>query len=71
MFGSLRPSRSRNSFLDVQVRRDANFDIYNAFNSDAVLTEQTAYSGANGGAWLLPTTVLQGRIIKFGVRWDF
>ncbi len=50
---------------------DANFDIYNAFNSDAVLSENAAYSGANGGAWLLPTTVLQGRIIKFGVRWDF
>ncbi len=50
---------------------DANFDIYNAFNSDAVLSEQSAYSGTNGGAWLLPTTVLQGRIIKFGVRWDF
>jgi hypothetical protein len=50
---------------------DANFDIYNAFNSDTVLTENTAYSGTNGGAWLLPTTVLQGRIIKFGVRWDF
>jgi len=50
---------------------DANFDIYNALNSDAVLSEQTAYSGANGGAWLTPTSVLQGRIIKFGVRWDF
>ena len=51
---------------------DANFDIYNAFNSDAVLTETAAYSSTtNAGAWLLPTTVLQGRIIKFGVRWDF
>ena len=50
---------------------DANIDIYNALNSDAVLSEQTAYSGTNGGAWLLPTTVLQGRIVKFGVRWDF
>jgi hypothetical protein len=50
---------------------DLNFDIYNALNSDAVLTEQAAYSGTNGGAWLLPTSVLQGRIIKFGARWDF
>jgi hypothetical protein len=50
---------------------DANFDLYNTFNSDAVLTENTTYSGAGGGAWLLPTTVIQGRIIKFGVRWDF
>jgi len=37
-----------------------------------VLTETAAYSSTtNAGAWLLPTTVLQGRIIKFGVRWDF
>ncbi len=50
---------------------DANFDIYNAFNSDAVLLENAAYTGANGGAWQLPTSVIQGRIIKFGVRWDF
>ena len=50
---------------------DANFDIYNSFNSDAVLTETAGYSGTNGGAWLLPTSVLQARIIKFGVRWDF
>jgi hypothetical protein len=50
---------------------DANFDIYNAFNSDAVLTESPTYAGANGGAWLLPTSVIVGRIIKFGGRWDF
>jgi hypothetical protein len=50
---------------------DANFDIYNAFNSDAVLTESATYSGTNGGAWQLPTSVIQGRIIKFGVRLDF
>jgi Carboxypeptidase regulatory-like domain len=50
---------------------DANFDLYNTFNSDAVLTENATYSGAGGGAWLLPTSVIQGRIIKFGVRWDF
>jgi hypothetical protein len=50
---------------------DANFDLYNAFNSDAVLLENATYSGANGGAWLLPTSVIQGRIVKFGVRLDF
>ena len=50
---------------------DANFDIYNAFNSDAVLTESPTYAGANGGAWRLPTSVIVGRIIKFGGRWDF
>src|SRR3989441_1183166 len=50
---------------------DANFDIYNSFNSDAVLSETTTYSGVNGGAWRKPTAVIQGRIFKFGMRWDF
>jgi hypothetical protein len=50
---------------------DANFDIYNAINSDAALTMASAYSGVNGGAWLRPTAIIQGRIFKFGVRWDF
>jgi hypothetical protein len=50
---------------------DANFDIYNSFNSDAQLALTTGYSGVNGGTWLRPTSVIQGRIIKFGFRWDF
>jgi len=50
---------------------DANFDIYNSFNSDAQLALNTTYSGVNGGTWLRPTSVIQGRIIKFGFRWDF
>ena len=35
------------------------------------LSENATYSGANGGAWQLPTSVIQGRIVKFGVRLDF
>jgi hypothetical protein len=50
---------------------DANFDIYNALNSDAVLSETATYAGVNGGAWRRPTGVIQGRIFKFGMRWDF
>ena len=50
---------------------DANFDIYNAINSDAALGETTAYAGTNGGAWRRPTAAVQGRIFKFGMRWDF
>ena len=50
---------------------DANFDIDNALNSDAALPENATYCGTNSGAWLLPTSVIQGRIITFGFRWDF
>ncbi|MEP7304991.1 MAG: TonB-dependent receptor [Acidobacteriota bacterium] len=50
---------------------DANFDVYNSFNSDAILALTTGYSGVNGGTWLRPTSVIQGRIVKFGMRLDF
>jgi hypothetical protein len=50
---------------------DANFDICNALNSDAALAENITYTGPSGGAWRRPTGVIQGRIFKFGMRWDF
>ena len=48
-------------------RMDLNLDIYNALNSDAILTQQNAY----GGAWTRPLTVIQPRFLKFSARWDF
>ena len=48
-------------------RLDLNVDLYNAFNSDAILTEL----GAFGPVWRLPTTVIQPRFVKFAVRYDF
>jgi hypothetical protein len=50
---------------------DANFDIYNALNSDAATAENQTYTTPGGGAWRRPTGVIQGRIFKFGMRWDF
>ena len=47
------------------------FDIYNAFNARPVLGVTTRYSGATGGAWLRPTSTLVGRLLKFGVQFDF
>jgi len=46
---------------------DANVDFFNAFNSDAVLTEL----GSFGPVWRLPTGIIQPRFAKFSVRYDF
>jgi hypothetical protein len=46
---------------------EASMDVYNLFNSDAILTQQPAY----GSAWRRPTTVIQPRFIKFTGRFDF
>jgi hypothetical protein len=48
-------------------RVDLNVDFYNAFNSDAVITEIFAV----GPAFRRPTTVIQPRFVKFAARWDF
>jgi hypothetical protein len=48
-------------------RLDLNVDFFNAFNSDAVITEISAF----GPAFRRPTTVIQPRFVKFGARWDF
>jgi carboxypeptidase family protein len=48
-------------------RIDFNVDLYNAFNSDAVVGEL----GSVGPVWRLPTTIIQPRFVKFAARWDF
>ena len=46
---------------------EGNLDLYNAFNSDAILTQQNAF----GTAWQRPLTVIQPRFVKLSARWDF
>jgi hypothetical protein len=46
---------------------DLNVDLYNAFNSDAILQEVQNY----GVAWRNATSVIQPRFVKFAARWDF
>ena len=47
------------------------FDIFNAFNARPVLNDITRYTGTTGGAWLRPTSTLVGRLLKFGVQFEF
>jgi Carboxypeptidase regulatory-like domain len=46
---------------------DLDVDLYNAFNSDAILSQQDAYTATYQNA----TSVIQPRFLKFQVRWDF
>jgi hypothetical protein len=48
-------------------RVQANVDLYNMFNASPVLAQNNTY----GAAWLIPTQVLQGRLVKFGLQFDF
>jgi hypothetical protein len=54
----------------IQMRRlraQGQFDMYNLFNSSAVLAE----SGAYGAAWQRPSAVIPARLFKFGVQLDW
>jgi hypothetical protein len=44
-----------------------NVDLYNAFNSDAILSEQQNY----GVTWRNAQGVIQPRFVKFYARLDF
>jgi len=46
---------------------DLSMDLYNAFNSDAILGQQNTY----GVAWQDANTVIQPRFVKFQARFDF
>ena len=48
-------------------RVDLNLDVFNAFNSDAILVQNNTF----GAAWQRPITVIQPRFVKLSARWDF
>ena len=43
------------------------FDVFNVFNANAVLSQNNTF----GSAWQRPQSILQGRLVKFGVQVDF
>jgi len=54
-------------------RATVNFDIYNAFNANTILTYNNAFAIAPTGAvtWQQPTQILQARFFKIGGQFDF
>jgi hypothetical protein len=52
-----------------RTRTNVGFDIYNILNASPVLTYNPAFTP--GGNWLVPTSVLQSRFVKFTASIDF
>jgi hypothetical protein len=50
-------------------RAIVSLDLYNAMNSDTVLSYNETY--IPGGRWLIPTEVLMARTAKITVQYDF
>src|SRR5262245_17302808 len=56
--------------LGGSARVQANFDIYNLFNENTVLNEQTRYDPANN-RWRNAIQIMGGRLIKMGAQLNF
>lgn len=54
-------------FRSGSRRVQANLDLYNMLNGAAVLAQNNNF----GTAWLVPSQVLQGRLIRFSGQFDF
>ena len=50
-----------------RMRIQGMLDVYNAFNANTVLGVNTRF----GSLWLQPTSILAGRLLKFGTQIDF
>ena len=61
--------RFSRTFPIMRGRLQAMFDVYNALNGAAILGVNNTF--AVGGAWRSPSTILDSRIVKFGVQYDF
>ena len=51
-------------------RLEAQMDLYNMLNGNAILSQNNTY-GTNGASWLVPQSILSARLLKFGVQMDF
>jgi hypothetical protein len=53
-----------------RTRLQANFDLFNVLNSNAVLQQQNVY-GRDGASWQRPTLVLLARLAKVSFNLNF
>jgi hypothetical protein len=57
--------------LGGSARATASVDVFNMFNGNAVLTEQSNYSLTNAALWRTPQLVQQARLVKFSLQLNF
>src|SRR5262249_41103844 len=62
--------RTAKTFAIGRTRIQAQFDAYNLFNDNTVLTLNPNY-GTDGANWEKPTAALPGRLVRFGVQVTF
>ena len=67
--------------LDMRIGRTFRFDryriqgfadVFNVLNAGTVMTVNQTYGAvAATNAWMAPTSIMQGRYVRFGMQMDF
>jgi hypothetical protein len=63
--------RTTKTFRLNSVRTGVSVEVYNVFNTNAVLTENAVYRDATQSGWRIPTSVVTPRLLKFSLQLDF
>jgi len=54
-----------------RMRLGANLEVYNAFNSNTVLSESATYRDGSLSGWRIPQTIVPPRFVKLSAQIDF
>jgi hypothetical protein len=63
--------RFTRTFRVEGMRLGANLELYNAFNSNMVLSESATYRDASLSGWRIPQTIVPPRFVKLSAQIDF
>jgi hypothetical protein len=66
--------------LDMRVGKTFKFDrtkvqgfmdVFNVFNAGTALSVNQTYAASGTNSWLAPTTIMDGRYVRFGAQLNF
>jgi hypothetical protein len=63
--------RLTKNFKTGHLKTGGSFEIYNVFNTNAVLTENATYRDSTVSGWRIPTSIAPPRLLKFSLQLDF
>jgi len=74
LYGDRRNQLDLRMTKNIRVQRlktGVSFEIYNVFNTNAVLTENATYRDTTQSGWRIPTSIAPPRLLKFSLQLDF
>ena len=63
--------RTTKVFRLQNLKTGVSVEVYNVFNTNAVLTENAVYRDATTSGWRIPTSIAPPRLVKLSLQLDF